>query len=59
MRFPKQAEQEGVIAAVFVGIDFGETDVKRVVVLAEPSAGGFSEAAINEYQALEDPAWRA
>lgn len=44
--FPREALQDGVVAAVLVGIDFGETAVDRVVVLAEPSKGGFGEAAI-------------
>lgn len=48
--FPKEALQDGVVAAVLVGIDFGETAVDRVVVLAEPSRGGFGEAAVEAIQ---------
>lgn len=44
--FPDEAQKDGRVGAVLVGVDFNETAVERVVVLAEPSEGGFGTAAI-------------
>ncbi|MCB1640124.1 MAG: hypothetical protein KDI37_00200 [Xanthomonadales bacterium] len=43
--FPAEGQTRGQVSAVLLGIDFGETEVERVVVLAEPQSGGFGKAA--------------